>query len=52
MVQKLKAAGVNSVIPLIPFNAFFPVLRAQTQQAYFPKLLLPTTRSRSRRPSG
>jgi hypothetical protein len=39
-VQKLKAAGVNSVIPLIPFNAFVPVLQAQTQQNYFPKLLL------------
>jgi len=40
VVQKLKTAGVNSVIPLIPFNAFFPVLQAQTQQQYFPKLLL------------
>lgn len=40
VVQKLKAAGVTSVIPLIPFNAFVPVLEAQTQQDYFPKLLL------------
>jgi hypothetical protein len=40
IVQKLKAAGVDSVIPLLPFNAFFPVLQAQTQQSYFPKLLL------------
>jgi len=40
VVQKLKSAGVNSVIPLIPFNAFFPVLNAQSQDQYFPKLLL------------
>jgi hypothetical protein len=40
VVQRLKAAGVQSLIPLIPFNAFFPELQAQTQQGYFPKLLL------------
>jgi hypothetical protein len=40
VVEKLQAAGVDSVIPLIPFNAFLPVLAAQTQQKYFPKLLL------------
>lgn len=40
VIQKLKAAGVTSVIPLIPFNVFFPVLQAQTQQGYFPRLLL------------
>ncbi|MGP8058191.1 MAG: ABC transporter substrate-binding protein [Acidimicrobiales bacterium] len=40
VVQKLKAAGVNSLIPLIPFNVFFPVLQAQTQQQYDPRLLL------------
>jgi len=40
VVQRLKAAGVTSLIPLIPFNAFFPELQAQTQQQYFPKLLL------------
>jgi hypothetical protein len=40
VVQRLKAAGVQSLIPLIPFNAFFPELQAQTQQQYFPKLLL------------
>jgi len=40
VVQKLKAAGVDSLIPLIPFNVFFPVLQAQTQQQYYPKLLL------------
>jgi hypothetical protein len=40
VVEKLHAAGVTSMIPLIPFNAFLPVLEAQTQQQYFPKLLL------------
>ncbi len=40
VIQQLKAAGVTSVIPLIPFNVFFPVLGAETQQGYFPRLLL------------
>jgi hypothetical protein len=40
VVEKLHEAGVTSMIPLIPFNAFLPVLEAQTQQQYFPKLLL------------
>lgn len=40
VVEKLHQAGVTAVIPLIPFNAFLPVLVAQTQQQYFPKLLL------------
>jgi hypothetical protein len=40
VVQKLKAAGVDSMIPLIPFNSFFPLLNAQTQDSYYPKLLL------------
>jgi hypothetical protein len=40
VVEKLHQAGVASVIPLVPFNAFLPVLVAQTQQQYFPKLLL------------
>ena len=40
IVEKLRQAGVTSVIPLIPFNAFLPMLVAQTQQQYFPKLLL------------
>jgi hypothetical protein len=39
-VQRLKAAGVQTLVPLLPFNAFFPELQAQTQQEYFPKLLL------------
>ena len=38
--QRLKAAGVKSVIPLIPFNAFFPFLAQEVAQNYFPKLLL------------
>ena len=40
VIQQLRSAGVTSVIPLIPFNVFFPVLAAETQQKYFPKLLL------------
>jgi hypothetical protein len=40
IVEKLRAAGVDSVIPLMPFNSFLPVLSAETQQKYFPKLLL------------
>jgi hypothetical protein len=40
IVEKLKAAGVTSVIPLVPFNAFLPVLSAENSQQYFPKLLL------------
>lgn len=40
VVEKLREAGVTSVIPLVPFNAFLSVLVAQTQQQYFPKLLL------------
>jgi hypothetical protein len=39
-VERFKGAGVNSLIPLIPFNAFFPVLANETSQNYFPKLLL------------
>ena len=40
VVQRLRSAGVTSVIPLIPFNVFFPILEAQTTQQYFPRLLL------------
>jgi hypothetical protein len=40
VVQKLRAAGVTSVLPLLPFNAFFPVLQAETNQSWYPKLLL------------
>jgi len=40
VVQQLRSAGVTSVIPLMPFNDFYPVLQAETSQQYFPKLLL------------
>jgi hypothetical protein len=41
VAQRLAADGMQSVIPLIvPFNAFFPYLGAETTQKYFPKLLL------------
>ena len=40
VVQQLRSAGVSSVIPLIPFNVFYPVLQAETDQQYFPRLLL------------
>jgi ABC-type branched-subunit amino acid transport system substrate-binding protein len=40
IVQQLRSDGVTSVLPLIPFNVFFPVLHAETQQQYFPRLLL------------
>jgi hypothetical protein len=31
---------VTTVIPLIPFNVFYPVLQAETSQSYYPRLLL------------
>jgi hypothetical protein len=40
VVQQFRSAGVTSIIPLIPFNVFYPVLAAETAQQYFPKLLL------------
>jgi len=40
VIQQLRSAGVTSVIPLIPFNVFYPVLQAETDQQYFPRLLL------------
>jgi hypothetical protein len=39
-VERLKAAGVQSVVPLLPENAFFPFLSAENSQQYFPQLLL------------
>ena len=39
-VERLKAAGVQSVIPLIPVNALEPYLGAETSQKFFPQLLL------------
>jgi hypothetical protein len=39
-VEKFKAAGVQSVIPLLPENAFFPYIGAENSQQYYPQLLL------------
>ena len=39
-VEKFKAAGVQSVIPMLPENAFFPYIGAENSQQYFPQLLL------------
>jgi hypothetical protein len=39
-VERLKAAGVQSVFPLLPENAFFPYLAAEASQQYVPQLLL------------
>jgi hypothetical protein len=39
-VEKFKAAGVQSVIPMLRENAFFPYIAAETQQQYYPQLLL------------
>src|SRR6202034_4502383 len=39
-VERLKSAGVQSVIPLLPDNAFTPYIGAETSQDYFPQLLL------------
>jgi hypothetical protein len=39
-VERLKEAGVQSVIPLLPENAFTPYIGSETSQNYYPKLLL------------
>jgi hypothetical protein len=39
-VEKFKAAGVQSVIPMLPENALFPYIGAENSQEYFPQLLL------------
>jgi hypothetical protein len=39
-VEKFKSEGVQSVFPLIPENAFFPYIGAETSQQYYPQLLL------------
>ena len=39
-VEKFKAAGVQSVIPLLRENAFFPYIAAETSQQWYPQLLL------------
>jgi hypothetical protein len=38
--ERLKSAGVQSVIPLLPENAFTPYIGAESSQNYFPTLLL------------
>jgi hypothetical protein len=40
IIQQLRSAGVTSVIPMVAFNAFYPLLQAETNQQYFPRLLL------------
>ncbi|MGA3149715.1 MAG: ABC transporter substrate-binding protein [Acidimicrobiales bacterium] len=40
VIQQLRSAGITSIIPLMPFNVFFPVLQAETSQQWYPKLLL------------
>jgi hypothetical protein len=40
VIQQLRSAGITSVIPMVAFNAFYPLLQAETNQQYFPKLLL------------
>ena len=40
VIQQLRSAGVTSIIPLMPFNVFFPILQAETAQQYYPHLLL------------
>jgi hypothetical protein len=39
-VERFKAAGVQSVFPLVPENAFFPYVGAESAQQYYPQLLL------------
>ncbi len=39
-VERFKAAGVTSIIPLLREDAFFPYIGAENAQKYFPKLLL------------
>ncbi|MGO9343941.1 MAG: ABC transporter substrate-binding protein [Acidimicrobiales bacterium] len=40
VLEKLKAAGVKTMLPLIPFNVFFPIISQENSQEYFPRLLL------------
>jgi Periplasmic binding protein len=39
-VERFKEEGIQSVIPLLPENAFLPYIGAETTQQYFPTLLL------------
>ncbi len=40
IVQAFRQAGVTSVIPLVPFNSFFPYLSVASGQDFYPHLLL------------
>jgi hypothetical protein len=40
IIQQMRSEGVTSIIPMIPFNVFFPLLQAETEQQFFPRLLL------------
>lgn len=40
VVDRLKASGVQTVIPLLPVNSFYPYLAAAHAQNYAPKLVL------------
>ena len=42
-VERFKAAGVTTVIPLVPFNAFFPVLATRPVRTTSPGCCCPTT---------
>jgi hypothetical protein len=39
-VERLKAAGVTTVLPMLRINALFPYLAAEASQEYYPTLLL------------
>jgi Periplasmic binding protein len=40
VIQKLHSDQIGAVLPLVPFNAMFPLLGAETSQSYYPRLLL------------
>ena len=40
VVEKLRVAGVKTVLPMLRTNAFFPYLAAEASQKYYPTLLL------------
>jgi ABC-type branched-subunit amino acid transport system substrate-binding protein len=40
VVQRFRSDGVDTILPIIPFNVFFPLLEAQSAQSYYPRLLL------------
>jgi len=40
VVQRFRSDGIDTVLPIIPFNVFFPLLQAESSQGYYPRLLL------------